>query len=88
MCCENSTSLWARDHCLALQGVVLLLLAYLVIYLFIIFFECLFLREEERQSMSRGGAEREGDTESKAGSRLQTVSKSLKGGSNPPTTRS
>ena len=30
----------------------------------------LFLREKERQSVSRGGAEREGDTESKAGSRL------------------
>ena len=30
----------------------------------------LFLRDRERQSMSRGGAEREGDTESKAGSRL------------------
>ena len=27
-------------------------------------------RERERQSMSRGGAEREGDTESEAGSRL------------------
>ena len=28
----------------------------------------------ERQSMGRGGAEREGDTESEAGSRLQAVS--------------
>ena len=28
----------------------------------------------ERQSASRGGAEREGDTESEAGSRLQAVS--------------
>ena len=28
----------------------------------------------ERQSMSGGGAEREGDTESKAGSRLRAVS--------------
>ena len=28
----------------------------------------------ERQSMSGGGAEREGDTESEAGSRLQTIS--------------
>ena len=27
----------------------------------------------QRQSMSRGGAEREGDTESKAGSRLRAV---------------
>ena len=31
---------------------------------------CLFLREIQRQSASRGGAEREGDTESEAGSRL------------------
>ena len=40
-----------------------------------IFFNvCLFLRESERQSMSGGGAEREGDTESEAGSRLWAVS--------------
>ena len=32
------------------------------------------MRERERQTMSRGGAEREGDTESEAGSRLQAVS--------------
>ena len=31
-------------------------------------------RETERQSMSQGGAEREGDTESEAGSRLWAVS--------------
>ena len=31
-------------------------------------------REREWQSMSRGGAEREGDTESEAGSRLWAVS--------------
>ena len=30
----------------------------------------LFLRERETQSVSRGGAEREGDTESETGSRL------------------
>ena len=35
----------------------------------------IFERETERQSMSRGGAEIEGDTESKAGSRLWAVSK-------------
>ena len=40
-------------------------------YFFIYFFNVyLFLRDTERQSMSRGGAEREGDTESEAGSRL------------------
>ena len=33
-----------------------------------------FLRDRKRQSMSREGAEREGDTESKAGSRLRAVS--------------
>ena len=30
----------------------------------------LFLRERERERVSKGGAERKGDTESKAGSRL------------------
>ena len=34
----------------------------------------MFIFETERQSMSRGGAEREGDTESEAGSRLRAVS--------------
>ena len=38
------------------------------IFLMFIYFE------RERQSVSRGGAESERDTESKAGSRLQTVS--------------
>ena len=33
----------------------------------------LFLRERERQKMSGGGAEREGDTESQVGSRLRAV---------------
>ena len=32
------------------------------------------MRERERQSVSRGGAEREGDTESEAGSRVRAVS--------------
>ena len=34
----------------------------------------LFLRPRERQSMIRGGAEREGDTELEAGSGLRVVS--------------
>ena len=34
----------------------------------------LFLRDRERQSMSGGGAERNGDPESQAGSRLRAVS--------------
>ena len=43
--------------------------------LFLIFFNIyLFLRDRERQSMSRGGAEREGDTESETGSRLWAIS--------------
>ena len=33
----------------------------------------LLLRERQRQNASRGGAEREGDTESEAGSRLRAV---------------
>ena len=36
----------------------------------IFFYIYLFLRDRERQSMSRGGAEREGDIEFEAGSRL------------------
>ena len=32
------------------------------------------MRERQRESASKGGAEREGDTESEAGSRLQAVS--------------
>ena len=34
----------------------------------------LFRSERERERVSRGGAEREGDTESEAGSRLQAMS--------------
>ena len=34
----------------------------------------IFEREKDTQSMSQGGAEREGDTESEAGSRLRAVS--------------
>ena len=45
----------------------------------------LFLREteRERQSVSGGGAEQEGDTESKAGSRLRTVSTEPNAGLEP-----
>ena len=34
----------------------------------------IYLRDRERQSASRGGAKREGDTESEAGCRFQAVS--------------
>ena len=34
----------------------------------------MFIFDRERQSMNRGGAEREGDTESETGSRLRAVS--------------
>ena len=45
-------------------------------FLFFIFFNVfyLFLRKRERQGVSRGGKERERDTESEAGSRLRAVS--------------
>ena len=33
----------------------------------------MFILETERQSVSGGGAEREGDTESEAGARLQAI---------------
>ena len=41
----------------------------LCVYL-LYFFKILFIFEREKESMSGGGAEREGDTESEAGSRL------------------
>ena len=41
---------------------------------FLFFNVYLLLRDKERQSVSRGGAEREGDIESEAGSRLRAVS--------------
>ena len=49
-----------------------------------IFNVCLFLRDRERQSVRGQGAERKGDTESRAGSRLWAVStaQSLMQGSN------
>ena len=50
----------------------------MVKFLFLYFFNVyLFLRERERERETErewGGAEREGDTESEAGSRLQAVS--------------
>ena len=39
-----------------------------------IFFKCLFIFERESQSTNGGGAEREEDIESEAGSRLRAVS--------------
>ena len=41
---------------------------------FLIFFRFIYFWDRERQSMNRGGAEIEGDTESETGSRLQAVS--------------
>ena len=47
-----------------------------IVLFFLIFNVYLFLRDRdrERERESRGGADREGDKESEAGSRLQTVS--------------
>ena len=39
-------------------------------FFFFFFFQRLFIFGTERDSMNRGGAEREGDTESETGSRL------------------
>ena len=50
----------------------LIILIYFGNFLKLFFNVYLFLRE--RQSVSWGGAEREGDTESEAGSRIQAVS--------------
>ena len=46
-----------------------------LLFFFLIFFNIYsFLRDRERQNVSRGGAERGRDTESEAGSRLRAVS--------------
>ena len=42
----------------------------LLSFFFLFFFQSLFIFGTERDSMNGGGAEREGDTESEAGSRL------------------
>ena len=42
--------------------------------LFFSLFKCLFIFERQRQSVRGGGVEREGDTESEAGSRLWAIS--------------
>ena len=45
------------------------------VFLFFVFFSTfIYFWDRERQSMNGGGAEREGGTESEAGSRLQAVS--------------
>ena len=47
----------------------------LFFFCFLIFFQRFYLFwDRERQSMNRGGAEREGDTESETGSRLGAIS--------------
>ena len=56
------------------------------IFSILCFFECLFIFE--RQIMSRPGADREEDTESKAGSRLWAVSTEPDMGLEPQTMRS
>ena len=50
------------------------------------FLTSLFIFERQREGVSRGGAEREADTESKAGSKLSA--QNLTWGSNPQTARS
>ena len=47
----------------------------MIVFSFLFFFNVyLFLREGERQSVSGEGTEKEGDTESEAGSRLRALS--------------
>ena len=58
------------DTCILLEKVIYDLIK----LLFFNFFKTLFIFERERWSASRGGTEREGDTESKTGSRLLAVS--------------
>ena len=48
----------------------------MTVFIFLFFFQRLFIFfwDRERQSMNRGGTEREGDTESETGSRLRAIS--------------
>ena len=53
------------------------------ILLLLFFLMLIYFLRQERQGMSRGGAEREEDAESKAGSRLRAVSTELDVGLEP-----
>ena len=46
----------------------------LLFFYFLFFSTFIYIWDRERQSMNRGGAEREGDTESETGSRLRAIS--------------
>ena len=49
--------------------------SYVIFFNEVIFFSCLLILEREREGTGEGQRETEGDTESKAGSRLQAVSR-------------
>ena len=77
------------------SGILQFILYLYVFFFFFLFFLNFFFNifiyfwDRERQSMNGGGAEREGGTESEAGSRLWVVSTEPDmGGSNPQTARS
>ena len=60
----------------------------LLVVLFFSFFYCLFIFERKRQNASGAEAEREGDAESKTGSRLRAVSTEPDAGVEPTNVRS
>ena len=73
MVVPGSFILIAAGHPITARMCLNLLTRSTVFFFFNLFFKIyLFLRQ--RQSTSRGGAEREGDTESEAGSRLRGIS--------------
>ena len=67
-----------QNRCTYLFGFVFsgdfLALAHLSFFFLIFFSTFIYFLYRERQSMNEGGAEREGDTESEAGSRLRAIS--------------
>ena len=67
------------------EGEKLIQTAFCFLFFLIFLKNVLFIFETERQSMSRGGAEREGDTESEAGSSLRAVSTEPDAGLEPTT---
>ena len=69
---QTSYSRTLGSHGLPLKIARVMTTSFLLFFLMFIYL--LFLRERERESTRRGGAESEGDTESEAGSRVRAVS--------------
>ena len=73
----ETTAVFSFSDLLTLNNLGCLFVVWFLVFFFYFFYflkKSLFLRERKRQSVSGGGAQREGDTESEGGSRLRVVS--------------